>query len=661
MNPFINQHHFNLGEYFYKLAECSQDVFWIRSPDFKTQLYISPAYEKIWGYSCSRLYQDPQSWFETIHIEDREWVLQDINRIRNQPTQGDSYSREYRIINSFGEIRWIQESGFPLFNADNQVISYAGVAKDITHNKQRIMELLQATYFFRFFVEKMQQAVFWVRDPICEKQIYVSPSYEKIWGKTCESLYENPASWIDTLFPEDRDPHSAERRLQLLKEKGANVTYEDRYRIYDKDGNIIWIKDTSFPIYDDHNNFIGFAGIAENITKDVLQQKELHTAKQRAEVASQAKTDFLGMVSHELRTPLNAILGVVQILQIREFPAENKQYFDIIYQAGNNLLSLVNDILDFVQVEAGKLSFNYHPFNLSDLISQVLQSLQHQANEKKLDFVFECADAVPNAVIGDANRIRQVLVNLLTNAIKFTDKGRIRVLINCIKKTTRQGLIEIKVEDTGIGIHPDRLEYVFEKFSQIDSVYYRKQQGFGLGLAIAKELVEKMKGEISVESKIGEGSTFCFTLPLALQKEVETESVNEGKPDRKRNYKLNICLVEDNIINQKIAYALLKELGCTVDILNDGHEILEKISFLEKYDLILMDIGLPDISGFDIVSRLRKEITLANIPIVAVTAHILERDRQQALEAGIDMIIPKPINYAELAAVLDKFTFNKRS
>ncbi|MBV9576099.1 MAG: response regulator, partial [Gammaproteobacteria bacterium] len=392
-------------------------------------------------------------------------------------------------------------------------------------------------------------------------------------------------------------------------------------------------------------------------------EQELREAKQRAEIANQAKSDFLAMVSHELRTPLNAILGIAQILKTRGLSTEMEEYVNIINHAGNNLLSLVSDILDFARLEAGKLSFINEPYDLEMLFSQIIHSMQYQVKEKGLELSLEWCPAMPVDVIGDANRVRQVLVNLVGNAIKFTQRGQIKVIVNCLRQNKNKAVFEVKVIDTGIGIHADKLDFIFEKFSQVDSIYHRKHSGIGLGLAITKQLVEVMGGEITVNSEIGKGSEFVFTLSLKLQ----TISNKQDEQDSQKTsltsarYPLSILLVEDNLINQKIAKLMLEDLGCKVEVIDNGQTVLEKKSTLLQYDLILMDVGLPDMSGFDIVARLRLEPSLKNMPIVAITAHILEGDRQQAYAAGMNKVIAKPISYEELEMVLQEYAVGERS
>ncbi len=646
----------NLGKYFYKLAERSQDVFWIRDVDYKTQLYISPAYEKVWGLSCDSLYQDGASWLKIVHPDDKQQIECNITQFKNEPQEERSYSHEFRIIRLDNEVRRIREVSFPLYDANHQAIGFAGIAKDVTQEELRKAELEQASRFFRFFAERVH-AVFWARDNSCNTQLYLSPGYEKVWGRSRASLYNNPDSWLETLHPDDRAIASNTTRFQTLEEIGPDAQFEYRYRILRPDGGIRWIKDTSFPIHDEKKQFIGFAGIAEDITKEVLHEKKLHEAIERAEVANQAKSDFLAMVSHELRTPLNAILGMAQILKMQGLSKELEEYVDIIRDAGDSLLSLVSDILDFARLEAGKLSFTNEPFDLKELITHIVQNLQHQAHEKRIKLKLEFPIYACEAVIGDANRVRQVLVNLLGNAIKFTEQGYIKVMVNCIKRTKTNSMFEVVVVDTGIGIPSDKLKNIFEKFNQTDSVYHRKHRGIGLGLAITKQLVEAMGGEIRVKSEVGKGSEFRFTLvlktqPAPVEYHSKTKMNDKKSATRRTPYHLKILLVEDNLINQKIAKFILEDFGCHVDIVENGQKVMEKMNCLLEYDLIFMDIGLPDISGFEIVSWLRKNPAFKDLPIVAMTAHILERDRQQAFDAGVNQMMAKPISYDEIAKVL---------
>lgn len=655
---YINELH--LGKYFHKLAEVSQDVYWVRAADYKTHLYINPSFEVIWGRPRKSLLENNNLWLTTVHPEDRQSIAERMKAIVSNKKTTEHYSLDYRIMRPSDEIRRIHEISFPLHDDAGKCLGYVGVAKDVTNEKERVNEMEQAIHFFRFFAEKIP-AVFWVRDDSCNRQLYLSPGYEKIWGRSRECLYGDPDSWLKTLHPDDREDASNTARFRALHEVGTDVQYENKYRILRPDNSVRWIKDTSFPIEDEKSTFIGFAGIAEDVTKEVEYEQQLKEAKEIAEIANQSKSDFLAMISHEIRTPLNAILGMAQILKTTGLPKDSQEYVDIISSAGNSLLSLVGDILDFARLEAGKLSFSSEPFNMAALLKQIVHSMMYQVREKGITLEYEYGDDVPCEVVGDHNRVRQVIVNLLSNAIKFTEKGSIHLLVKCKRKTKTKVIFEIVVKDTGIGIRKEKIGKLFEKFSQIDSIYHRKHRGIGLGLAITKQLVDAMGGEIGVISEYNKGSEFRFTLSLKSQPShaghvrTFTKQSVEKPTYLVSDSQFKILLVEDNLINQKIAKIILEDFNCDVDIAGNGEEVLSRLEELDQYDLIFMDVGLPDLSGFEICAQLRKHPGLQTIPIIAMTAHILERDKEQALASGMNKVIAKPITYEALRVVLDDY------
>ena len=348
---------------------------------------------------------------------------------------GDIYTAGYRISDNNEETHWIKDIGFPIFEG-NECIGYAGVAQDITQSKLHLKERDEAGRFFQLFVEKIR-GVFWVKDAAAHKQIYISPAYEKVWGRSCESLYEDPKSWLASVLQEDLDNNKVD--LSCFDGEEHNDSTEPcrfRFRIRRSDGSIRWIKDTHFPIRD-KNKLIGFAGIAEDITEDVLREKELREAKENAEKANRAKSDFLAMMSHELRTPLNANLGMAQILETSELTEEQTDQIEVITQSGQNLLALLNDLLDFAKLEMGKLSFNNDLVSLRELIEKVVSDMLSQAKDREIELKLNYAYNIPNTVIGDAKRIRQILINLISNAIKFTELGYVQVSVSCLQKNYR--------------------------------------------------------------------------------------------------------------------------------------------------------------------------------------------------------------------------------
>lgn len=647
----------NISQYFHRLVEQSQDIFWIRDANTQELLYVNPAFGKIFkGHEESLTKEPARIWFDRIHPEDLAEFEQNLSEICN-PTHGQfSMVHEYRILSGDGMVRRLQETMFRLYSPDESFFGFAGVTKDVTFDKEEYGDLNKATHYFRYFAEKIN-SVFWVRNLNFKQQIYLSPAYEKVWGRSREDLYKDPNSWYETLHPDDRQKaYTYDERFRRLELYGSDACYEKRYRIILPDGTVKWIKDIDFPIQNEKNALIGFAGIAEDITKDVLYEQTLREAKDRAEVANKAKSDFLAMISHEIRTPLNAILGMSDLLKRKGLREDLHEYVEIITDAGNDLLSLVGDILDFARLEAGQLAFMYQPFDLGEMIAQTVRGLQYMTLNKDVDLLLEPLPDMHKIVLADQKRVRQVLINLINNALKFTEKGMVTVKCRMVEQNKERGVYEVTVADTGIGIHADKLANIFDKFMQVDSIYQRKHTGIGLGLSIAKELVEKMGGQISVTSEVGVGSTFKFTMCLKLHTLTEPEMVHEvPAPLLPSTFDMKILVVEDNLINQRIAKMMLEELGCQVDILNDGDEVFKLRDKVANYDLIFMDVGLPDMSGYEIAAELRKEYDIKALPIVAMTAHILEQDREYAANAGMNDIVAKPVNFEKIRAVLAKY------
>ncbi|HTM62976.1 MAG TPA: ATP-binding protein [Gammaproteobacteria bacterium] len=511
-----------------------------------------------------------------------------------------------------------------------------------------------AKYFYKLAEDS--QDVFWFRSIDYTEQIYVSPGFEDIWGITCQKLYDDPGVWISAMHSEDRERLRYDCSSRTAPMKPGEVI-EKNYRIVRPDNSIRWIKDTSFGLFDDNGKCFAVAGTCKDVSKDVLHQQELQNQKQIAEMANQAKADFLAKMSHEFRTPLNAILGIGQILTQKELPPEVQEYVSIINQSGNILAAFVNDILDFAKIEIGEMSFSSEPFDLHVLFSQVMKSFEYQADAAKIKLTLDYPANIAKQVIGDAKRVRQILTNLVNNAMKFTDEGEVKVGVSCQKNNDNKGVFSVQVIDTGIGISENNHKFIFEKFGQIPSAHQRKHQGTGLGLSIVKELVERIGGNITVESKLGKGSTFTFSLPLQLQDSplenfIDTKKKASHPINVDGKLGLNLLLVEDNITNQKIAKIMLEGIGCEVDIVNNGEEALSKLNASQSYDTILMDIGLPDMDGYEVASRIRKRDHLKNIPIIAMTAHAIESDKQKCLVSGMTDVIIKPIPYQTLYETL---------
>lgn len=398
----------------------------------------------------------------------------------------------------------------------------------------------------------------------------------------------------------------------------------------------------------------------ETVKKEVEEQTRkiqetadaLKIEKEKAEVAAKSKSNFLANMSHEIRTPMNGILGASELLLQRHPEKEGEDYElgSIINHSTRSLLTIINDILDFSKIESGKIDLECISFSLERVLEDINVLLKPNAEAKDLLFEIKYPSDSPKYLLGDPTRIRQVLINLINNAIKFTGKGSIIVYVNYKKEHDERYDISISIQDTGIGMTKEQVDKIFNRFSQADNSTSRMFGGTGLGTTISKQLAILMGGDIYVQSEQGVGSTFTLNLKL---KETDQQYVEEvpNLRDIERNYAKHILLAEDNLINRKIAVKTLSKLGIEVDTVKDGQEAIDKAS--EKYDLILMDIQMPNIDGVQATKKLREKGFAR--PIVAMTANVLKEDEENYKRNGISDLIPKPFKIQEVVIVLDKF------
>ncbi|HBZ67778.1 MAG TPA: hypothetical protein DEO70_13170 [Bacteroidales bacterium] len=393
----------------------------------------------------------------------------------------------------------------------------------------------------------------------------------------------------------------------------------------------------------------GILLIIRDITERKKREEELMRAKEDAEAATKAKQQFLSVMSHEIRTPLNGILGTVHLLAQEDPRADQLDYLNTLEFSGNQLMSIVNDILDFSKIEATGIQFEKIEFNLKEQINGLIKIFTFKAADKGIDLSLDFGRELPEVVAGDSMRLNQILTNLIGNALKFTEKGEIRVKVSLAKEDTPT-FIQFSVTDTGIGIEEQKLETIFEFFSQADANTTRKYGGTGLGLAITRKLVELQGGYLRVRSKVGTGSVFSFELPFDTTDLQHEHTI--VKADGNKLFSLagiNVLLVEDNKINQMIANKFLDRWKCTTDVASNGFQALSMI-VKKKYNIVLMDLQMPDLDGYETSIRIRKmdDDYYRNIPIVALTASAFNEVKEGVMRAGMTDILNKPFIPDEL-------------
>jgi len=480
---------------------------------------------------------------------------------------------------------------------------------------------------------------------------WVNDSFARMAGVGPDAIRGRPLAAM--LFDEEAE-EDARRHFQRFLETGHGLSQEIQQRR--AEGQPYWLSISVTPVFDEEGDITHWVGIAHDVTRRREEQQALEQAKEAAEAASRAKGEFLANVSHEIRTPMNVIIGMTELTLGTRLTPEQREYLSAVKNSAEALLRLLNDVLDLSKIEAGKLQIEAVPFSLPELVQEVVKLWEPAARQKKLRAVSQVAADLPPIVVGDPVRLRQILFNLVDNAIKFTEQGEVVVAVSLDSLTGDEARVHFAVRDTGIGIPEDKRASIFEAFSQADTSTSRRYGGTGLGLAISAQLVSLLEGRLWVEGQVGSGSTFHFSLSMTVPAPVPAD---EDRPSRRRGPlrakdRLRILVADDNPANRLLAARILEKRGHVVSQAADGREALA-MAEREKLDVVVMDAQMPDMDGLQATREIRalEKATETHLPIIALTAWAMSGDRERCLAAGMDGYISKPINAQELLTLVE--------
>jgi|GEM_PF-249869 PAS domain S-box len=597
---------------------------------------------KIWGYSKEE--------FLELNIQDLEVEDTDerIEYLGFKLLESGNITYTRKAITKNRSVLDVEiDDHIVTFNGKRVLLS---VVRDITNRMKAEQQILESQQRYHALFMNMNSAFAYHRiildengEPVDFTYLQVNSAFESYFGIKEEDIIGRNYTEI---FPYERDSiRSILKYVYRVAMTGESGTIE--ICLTAMTGGR-WY---SVSAYSTEQYY--FAAILTDIHDRKISELELMKAKERAEDASKAKSEFLANMSHEIRTPLNGIVGMIDLTMLTDLSSEQRDNLSTAESCAKSLLNIINDILDFSKMEAGKLSIESINFDMKALVEEIVKSHTAHANDKGLDLNYTLSTNIPQYLVGDPNRLQQVLNNLIGNAIKFTDYGEVNVSIK--KNILTKDYIELKiaVSDTGIGIAEEEKGRIFQTFSQVDGSITRKYGGTGLGLVISRQLVEMMGGEVWFESERGKGSTFYFTVKLKLGKEY-VEALSKQSIVTKSFNAMKILVVEDDIVNQTVLTRMLKEKGHIIDIARNGQEALD-LHNENFYDLILMDIQMPVMDGLEATKRIReREGAEKHTPIIALTAHALKGDRERFLSLGMDEYLPKPIRMSELFKMIEQ-------
>ncbi len=535
---------------------------------------------------------------------------------------------------------------------------------------------------------EQSESVYWLSSPDFDKIQYISPAFEKIWGRPREILYSQPELWINYLFPEDaKEHHPINAMAERIAKLGSDARYEENYRIIRPDGEIRWIIDRGFPIYDDEGNCCGVTGVAVDVTKEKQAEEalrkakeELEVSKEKAETANRAKTEFIQNMSHDIRTPLAGVIGAANMLEKSAQTKDEQNTAHMIHASGQRLLDLLNGVLDVISAEnINDADLHKETFDLLERIQVLRDLILPIVKTKEIHLVFDIDPHVPRYIITDRLKIERILLNLLGNAIKFTEHGQVNLHVKVLAHDKDHVHLEFSVTDTGIGIPKGKINQVFDRFFRVNPSFKGIHQGHGIGLYIVKKYVNLLGGEVHVSSEEEKSTTFHFALLMKTGKAKDAVAITPGEfsdpailnltetktPQPAAKTKVlhgakgavNVLYIEDDAIASHVGANMLHSMGCTVQAAPDAETALQLFK-TRHFDLVVSDVGLPGMSGNELAALIRlweKSNDKTPVPIVALTGHAIGQASDECILAGMNKVFDKPLTEEKARGMLKEF------
>jgi PAS domain S-box-containing protein len=561
---------------------------------------------------------------------------------------------EFPLRVKSGSIIWVEQTSV-ILSEEGEPKGFQCLVKDITDKKnveEELKKIEQQREEYQFRLQSILDntpLIVFIKD-LEGKYLLANKSYRDAFQLTKEQIIGKTD--FDLVSEENARRYREIDEYVIREQKNTEV--EETIQLGGEMTNLLIVK---FPLFDKDNNIYGIGGIASDITERYLYGMHLIESKSKAEMAEQLQEEFLANMSHEIRTPMNGIIGMTNILLNTSMTDEQKDFLKVIKKSSDNLLVLINDILDLSKIKAGKLRIEKIDFRLRETLEHSINTFRCLIKEKGLTLRISVDLDVPDSLTGDPHRLNQILNNLISNAIKFTVKGEINLEIKAIQQENKEVDLLFCVADTGIGIAKEKLKTIFETFSQAETETSRKFGGSGLGLSITKKLIELQKGSIHVSSTPGEGTTFTFHIKYAIANNTVAKQYGNVKQDTLKQDGLSgkrILIVEDNEANQKVIYHMLHNAGIEPDLADNGKVAIQLLEDGFEYDLIIMDLQMPEMDGFETTVYIRQKLNL-NIPIIAMTASALRNEKIKCLEIGMNEYMNKPFVPSDLFRELRRF------